>query len=299
MNTLPYEIKEYIMDYIFDISRKTQKAKIAQISKINDMVLLDKSFYNTFISYIKHQYNTTNINEFINKRYDLCIICHSDKELYLSNRFCKKCLPKLNLITLTDAKTNYFLTTDDLDDLECVIKSNPYRKNMIMTLYMECDVKLHAISKHTELGLVNLLNKKTQRINVRSENKQLREDRKMEIINRFYTYSIGLINDILDDEDVIKYISKGIPKPQKRKDILFESIETRLATLKLEREERKRQWNEANCIRIEQSSELQKLNLQDDYITCDDNCINRVSKKCINQKCGKHCTTGCAFHRNL
>jgi hypothetical protein len=123
MNTLPYEIKEYIMDYIFDITGKTQKAKMNNILQIRDIFLLNKEFYNMFMSYINNRYNTIYISEFFNKRYHLCIICQSDKSLHFGNRFCKKCFPKLNLITLTDARNNYFLADSDLDKLNSVEKT--------------------------------------------------------------------------------------------------------------------------------------------------------------------------------
>jgi hypothetical protein len=292
MNTLPYEIKEYIMDYIFDITGKTQKAKMNNILQIRDIFLLNKEFYNMFMSYINNRYNTIYISEFFNKRYHLCIICQSDKSLHFGNRFCKKCFPKLNLITLTDARNNYFLADSDLDKLNSVEKNNLYRKSMIMTLYMEREVKEYALKKHTEEGLEELHNKRNHRKNVRLENEKIRECRRMEIIRHFSPrYKKYIINDILDNEDVAKYISKGVPKPQKRKDILFESIETRLASLKLIHDEYERQQSGAKENVVVQ-------NIFDQHDICGGDCVNTVSPRCINQQCGKHCSIGCQFHKN-
>jgi len=83
-----------------------------------------------------------------------CEICNEKTYKKINEAFdkflcCKCCqLPEYQMICKTMAIKQYFLSEDDLDNLDSFEKVNPRRKSTKMTLYREIDIRQQACIKH-------------------------------------------------------------------------------------------------------------------------------------------------------
>ena len=139
----------------------------------------------------KHCYNCNGINDEI-------------KKSGLFN-LCKECYNKDLLVTLTNAKKDYGLTSEELVVLPCKQYKTQY--SVVCSLYLLDDIKKMAEEKHGDLGLFE--RKKHNKALERTSNRIILRDKRRKAIKKKIE-AAGFVFDESCDL-VVKYITGGKP----------------------------------------------------------------------------------------
>lgn len=182
MKHLDYYIQKIILSFI---CKKTFTVILSSkyLLKLFDVLTLDKYWKNE-----KNIISPIGIN-YYKLKYNICFDCTKRGSTFFNYILCGTCKQndKYNVISLTKAKKEYYLTDDALSKLKPMIKySRLYKKDI--TLYLESDIE--TISNNTLIEKNNKI--KQKRSNRRDE---LRANRQEELIMQFKKYGLKLRND--------------------------------------------------------------------------------------------------------
>ena len=222
---LPYEIIQIILKYYLLLRPVNQKNLFA--------ILISNKTMNINLTDAIHTKTKKNIKWFVSKYCNICIECNKKTKDTIENRFnmkiCTKCL-KPQLISLTSAKKTYYLNDIQLKSLEHVSFKNMFRSSTYITMYLESQVKQLSEKLLGTEYKKEKKEKKEKTSKTRSDNLILHKERQTELFNLVqnkYNKQLNIFK-IQCDLDFQKYVKKGIPKVEKRKDILVNTLIERL-----------------------------------------------------------------------